>query len=80
MFLSAWIAWAYGSAMPTMLPSSAVAVVPDTIGTLVKGDTLVSNFNDKANVQGTGTTIVQLSPAGTRSTFATLGPLPAPRL
>jgi len=54
-----------------------IVVVPSTVGTLVKGDTLVSNFNDKANVQGTGTTIVQLSPAGTRSTFATIGPLPA---
>ena len=41
-----------------------VAIVPDTIGTLVKGDTLVSNFNDKANVQGTGTTIMEVSPSG----------------
>jgi hypothetical protein len=54
-----------------------IVVVPSTVGTLVKGDTLVSNFNDKANVQGTGTTIVQVSPAGTSSTFATIGPLPA---
>src|SRR5262249_4428851 len=30
MFLSAWTAWAYGSPWPTMLPSSAVAVVPET--------------------------------------------------
>src|SRR5581483_11482474 len=30
MFLRAWIAWAYGSPWPTMLPSSTVAVVPDT--------------------------------------------------
>ena len=27
-----------------------------------RGNVLVSNFNDKANVQGTGTTIVQVSP------------------
>ena len=53
-----------------------VAIVPDTIGTLVKGDTLVSNFNDKANVQGTGTTIVEVSPAGAEQTFATVGSPP----
>ncbi len=39
-----------------------IAIVPTTIGHLVAGDTLVSNFNDKANVQGTGTTIVQITP------------------
>jgi hypothetical protein len=50
--------------------------VPNTLGTLVKGDTLVSNFNDKANVQGTGTTIVEVSPGGAQSTFATIGSLP----
>jgi hypothetical protein len=54
-----------------------IVVVPSTVGTLVKGDTLISNFNNKANVQGTGTTIVQVSPAGTFRTFATIGPLPA---
>jgi len=53
-----------------------VAIVPDTIGTLVKGDTLVSNFNDKANVQGTGTTIVEVSPAGAEQTFAMVGSPP----
>ncbi len=36
------------------------------------GDLLVSNFNDKANAQGTGTTIVQITPAGKRSLFAKL--------
>jgi hypothetical protein len=54
-----------------------IVVVPSTVGALVKGATLISNFNDKANVQGTGTTIVQVSPSGTVSTFATIGPLPA---
>ena len=39
-----------------------VAVVPDGIGKLVKGDVLVSNFNDKANSAGTGTTIVEVNP------------------
>jgi hypothetical protein len=41
-----------------------VAVVPHSTGRLYRGDVLVSNFNNKANVQGTGTTIVQVSPHG----------------
>jgi hypothetical protein len=47
-----------------------VAVVPRSTGDLVRGDVLVSNFNDKANVQGTGTTIVQVTPSGKVSLFA----------
>ncbi len=47
-----------------------VAVVPKSIGKLVAGDVLVSNFNNKKNLQGTGTTIVQISPHGTLSLFA----------
>jgi hypothetical protein len=54
-----------------------VAVVPASGGRLTAGDILVSNFNDKANVQGTGTTIVQLSPAGRASVFANISALPA---
>jgi hypothetical protein len=46
------------------------AVVPRSMGKLVRGNVLVSNFNDKANVQGTGTTIVQISPNGKASLFA----------
>ena len=41
-----------------------VAVVRHSIGSLVKGDVLVSNFNNSKNLQGTGTTIVQISPGG----------------
>jgi len=47
-----------------------VAVVEDTTGALVEGDILVSNFNNKANQQGTGTTIVQITPDGTPTLFA----------
>jgi hypothetical protein len=47
-----------------------VAVVPTSTGSLVKGDVLVSNFNNKANLQGTGTTIVQVSPGGQQTLFA----------
>jgi len=53
-----------------------IAVMPTTAGKLVKGDILISNFNDKANVQGTGKTIVELSTTGTRTTFAQIGTLP----
>jgi hypothetical protein len=44
-----------------------VAFVPEDFpsgGALAAGDVLVSNFNNTANSQGTGTTIVQLRPAG----------------
>ena len=54
-----------------------VAVVPTSAGGLTAGDILVSNFNDKANVQGTGTTIVQVSPAGKTTLFANVSALPA---
>jgi hypothetical protein len=56
-----------------------IVVVPQTVGKLVSGDTLVSNFNNSANLQGTGTTIVEVAPSGAVSTFADLsGPLPGP--
>ena len=47
-----------------------VAVVPRSTGKLTKGNILVSNFNNSANLQGTGTTIVQISPNGKFSLFA----------
>ncbi len=50
-----------------------VAVVPHSQGKLVKGDVLVSNFNNSANQQGTGTTIVSVSPGGSVSQFAQIG-------
>ena len=53
-----------------------VAVVPASGGRLTAGDILVSNFNDKANVQGTGNTVVQVSPAGKTSVFASIAALP----
>jgi hypothetical protein len=51
-----------------------VAVVPRSTGDLYRGNVLVSNFNDKANVQGTGTTIVQVTPSGGVSLFARINP------
>ena len=47
-----------------------VAVVPRSTGNLYRGNVLVSNFNNKANVQGTGTTIVQVSTGGKAKLFA----------
>jgi len=47
-----------------------VAVVPATSGALVANNILVSNFNNSANLQGTGTTIVQVSPGGNPTLFA----------
>ena len=44
-----------------------VAFVPDRFpggGSIAAGDVLVSNFNNSANLQGAGTTIVQLAPRG----------------
>jgi hypothetical protein len=47
-----------------------VAVVPRTMGKLVKGDILVSNFNNSQNQQGTGSSIVEVSPSGKLQVFA----------
>jgi hypothetical protein len=47
-----------------------VAVVRHSRGNLHRGNVLVSNFNNKANEQGTGTTIVQVSPSGHQTLFA----------
>ncbi|WP_407971888.1 hypothetical protein ACJ51O_29040 [Burkholderia pyrrocinia] len=49
-----------------------IAFVPrgvPTWSTLKPGDVVVSNFNAASNLQGTGTTIVKLSPGNTPATF-----------
>jgi hypothetical protein len=58
-----------------------VAVVPRGIGELRADHVLVSNFNNAGNLQGTGATIVQVSPGdGTTKLFAQIDPnnLPGP--
>jgi len=50
------------------------AVVPRSVGDLRRGDVLVSNFNDAANEQGTGSTIVEVSPKGAVHQFARIAP------
>jgi hypothetical protein len=51
-----------------------IVVVPASTGSLVKGDILISNFNDSKNLQGTGTTIMQISPSGRVRQFAHVDP------
>ncbi|SHE42935.1 hypothetical protein SAMN02745225_00583, partial [Ferrithrix thermotolerans DSM 19514] len=63
-----------GYVASTMAPNGdmnpyGVAVVPLTMGNLVKGDVLVSNFNS-SSAQGGGTTILQINPTtGASSVF-----------
>jgi len=56
------------------------ALVGMSQGSLVKGNVLISNFNNSKNLQGTGTTIVQVSPSGKLSVFAKIvaSKLPGP--
>ncbi len=51
-----------------------VAVVPRSAGDLVRGDVLVSNFNNAQNQQGTGSSIVEISPGGQAHVFAVVPP------
>jgi hypothetical protein len=46
-----------------------VAVVGRSQGRLHQGDILVGNFNNSKNLQGTGSTIVEISPSGHRILF-----------
>jgi hypothetical protein len=57
-----------------------VAVIKKTEGALQQGNVLVSNFNNSANLQGTGTTLVQVNPNGSVTQFAQIDPahLPGP--
>lgn len=52
-----------------------VAIVQQTVAPkLVAGHILVSNFNNSSNLQGTGTTIVDVAPDGSVALFAQLDP------
>jgi hypothetical protein len=55
-----------------------VAVVGHSQGKLYAGDVLVSNFNDSGNQQGTGTTIVEITPHGGQQLFASIDPAHLP--
>lgn len=47
-----------------------VARVPASTGKLIEGHILISNFNNTSNLQGTGTTIVDIAPDGAFHLFA----------
>ena len=47
-----------------------IVVVSHSQGRLHAGSVLISNFNNSKNLQGTGTTIVQITPSGHRTLFA----------
>jgi hypothetical protein len=49
-----------------------IVTAPTTTGKLTQGNILISNFNAASNLQGTGTTVVQLTPGGSLSVFAHL--------
>ncbi len=49
-------------------------VIQRSQGDLHRGNVLISNFNNKKNLQGTGRTIVQITPGGKLSVFAKVSP------
>jgi hypothetical protein len=55
-----------------------VAVVPASVGGLVQGHVLVSNFNAASNFQGTGTTIMDIAPNGATKVFAQISAMGLP--
>jgi hypothetical protein len=55
-----------------------IVVVPESIGRLRQGNVLISNFNNSSNLQGTGQTIVQISPGGRLGLFAFIDPAALP--
>jgi len=70
-----------GSTVPSNgdLNPYGIVNVPTTAGALVAGNILISNFNNAGNpptgnLQGRGTTIVQLTPHGHLSLFAQISP------
>jgi hypothetical protein len=82
------VAAAYAAASPPMLQGTfrsiastvkkgdvnpyGMAFVGGSSGRLVRGDILVSNFNNSKNLQGVGSTIVEVSPTGSRTLFAAI--------
>jgi hypothetical protein len=65
-----------GSTTPDNGDVNPYAVWPVTanVGSLHPGDVLVDNFNNKANYQGTGTTIVNIHPDKSLTVFASVPP------
>jgi hypothetical protein len=72
-------------AIATTVPSNGdvnpygIVTVPNSVGSLHRGDLLISNFNNSNNDQGTGTTIVKIPSGGnnvngTAAVFAQIDP------
>ena len=55
-----------------------IVEVQQTVGNLQRGHILISNFNNMANLQGTGTTIMDVAPDGSITTFAQIDPTKLP--
>ena len=55
-----------------------IVTVPHSVGSLVRGDLLISNFNNAENLQGTGSTLVEVTPGGKLSLFAEINPATLP--
>jgi hypothetical protein len=51
-----------------------MAVISRSTGDEFRGNVLISNFNDAGNTQGTGTTIVEVTPSGHSWVFAKISP------
>lgn len=69
-----------GSTIPAIgdVNPYGIVNVPRSEGALVRGNILISNFNNGENLQGTGSTIVQLTPEGSLSVFAQIDPKTLP--
>ena len=52
----------------------AVTLIKHSMGKLIEGNILVSNFDDKEGKKGKGTTLVQITPDGSVSDFAEIKP------
>ncbi len=50
----------------------SVGVAPVSAGLVHKGDVIVDNFNAKSNEQGTGSTLVRVTPSGAMSLLASI--------
>ena len=56
-----------------------IVEVKNTVGNLQRGHVLISNFNNSGNLQGLGTTIMDVAPDGSITTFAQIpAMLPGP--
>jgi hypothetical protein len=82
IFLSGLTTSTVGSTVPFNgdVNPYGVTVVPHSTGDLQAGAVLISNFNAASNLQGTGSTIVEMAPNGALTLFAHLraSKLPGP--